>query len=118
MNGVYVRALLMDIIHNKGSTITALDLGATVQLLIETGQLTPHHIDVVRGDICGYTLCELAVVYPNAVHLLNQAYALIAETSGYTDDTLLNRGINLYPKYRKILPALRNRMAEVGRIGV
>jgi hypothetical protein len=113
--GAYVQALMEDIVHGRGDALAALDLKVTIARLIATGQLNRDHLTMLRKHLAGYTLGELELECAAAYTYLVQSYALIAEESGYTDESFLQRGVNLFPQYKKILPALRHKTLALGR---
>lgn len=112
---VYVRALLEDMVHDKGDPTTRIDLLQSVNRLLDTKQLTPEHVRLMKLHLHGYKASELWFLNRNIDTMLTQAYALIEEQSGYTDEVLLQRGVNLFPAYGKILPALREQAFIIGR---
>jgi hypothetical protein len=112
---VYVRALLEDVIHGKSDPVTKVDLTMAIDVLLATKQLTPLHIQLMRKHLQGYSPTEIYPISGRIEPMLTQAYALIAEQSGYTDEQLLQRGVNMFPQYGKILPALRERALILGR---
>ena len=112
---MYVRAVLEDVVHGRSDVLSVLDITTAVATLVRTGQLTQRHMRCLRRHVVGYTLDELLLDEPAAYTLLVQAYSLIAEQSGYTDEVFLQRSVGLFPMYRKIMPALRDKMLSLGR---
>lgn len=112
---LYVRAVLADYVVNKVDHVTRIDLVCAIQRLRSVGSLTDRHVSCLRMHLYGYTPEELARVFLDWRTLLTESYALIAEESGLTDESFLRTSIAQYPKYRKIMPALLQRMEILGR---
>lgn len=106
----YIKELLIDLADDHLSIIPKIDILTTIQQLYDTGQITSRHIRALDMYISGYTCAELEVSYPDVRELLAQTFILISNESGYTDELFLNAALNLYPKFKRIIPTLTHKL--------
>lgn len=113
--GALVRELLIDYAENKLGVIEQIDIDLGVRRLIEKGLITPLHVHVVALYSKGYTIHELRLACQNVDDLLVQFYFQLADEIHYDDETVIQRGVKLFPEYTKAVDALRKKMEAYAR---
>ena len=131
----YITELLLDLLYSRLDVVSRCDIQQSVQKLLDTDQINEMHILALDTYLSGCSITEIKngvtlypgvkdkhgnnlekyVYIPNVDELLIQILALIEEISQYTDELFLQYGLGLYPKYKKIAPALRNKLQQYGR---
>lgn len=96
--------------------IIQIDIECGIKHLFKTGQITARHIRALDRYLCGYSLMEMEIDYPDIETLLIQTLSLLEEVTGYTDESFLTAALVERKSLRKIKPALRDKLFSYGRM--
>lgn len=112
---LYIRELLLDSAHRNISLETRVDLNQGIRALVHRGDVPSITMRLVVLYMSGYSISELLEIAGNAKELLGTFFAQLASEIDYTDEHVIRAGLQRYPRYEKIAPALRRRMYRLQR---
>lgn len=109
----YVRELLMDNAIGRSALEDRVDFHDSVRRLYYRGIVSSRHVRALRAYLAGYSVDEIRLVLPNAKDLLIQIFAALEQDTQYQDEHIVRVGIQKYPKYAKIAPAIRRQLVKM-----
>lgn len=110
-----IKELLVDLVYYNLDHISRIDIEYGLTKLYKTNQISALQIRLLDQYLSGYTIIELQVEYPNVAELLVSVLCLLEHEIQYTDESFLQLGLTMYPRYGKIADALRQRLDTHGR---
>jgi hypothetical protein len=108
-----IKELFFD--YSKLDAITRIDLQICIERLYNTQQIEYIHIKLLDMYLSGYTILELISLHPDPAQLIVELFFLLEKESGYTDESFIQYGLSIYPKYAKIKEPLRRLALEHGK---
>ncbi len=88
------------------------DLYNAVKRLVCTRQITRDSVYYLYLFAIGYSVQEIELVHPHSREPLLAAFALVANETGYTDESFMQTVLRKYPKFRNQRGAFAQRLHE------